>query len=75
MPSKTFLIFRSGPRRRVSKDAPAVAQLPCSIFDTLEMLMENQRHREATRGITVPGASLMLGYSPFQTVTGCSDII
>jgi len=39
------------------------------------MLMENQRHRAAMRGITVPGASLMLGYSAFQTVTGCSDII
>jgi len=45
------------------------------IFDPLEMLMENQRHRAAMRGITVPGASLMLGYSAFRTVTGCSDII
>jgi hypothetical protein len=47
----------------------------CGIFDPLKMLMENQRHRAAMRGITVPGASLMLGYSAFQTVTGCSDII
>jgi len=45
------------------------------IFDPLEVLMENQHHRAAMRGITVPGASLMFGYSPFQTVTGCSNII
>jgi hypothetical protein len=45
------------------------------IFYPLETLMENQRHRAAMRGITVPRASLMFGYSPFQTVTGCPDVI
>jgi len=45
------------------------------IFYPLEMLMEDQRHRAATRGITLPGARLMFGYAPFQAVACRSDII